>query len=195
MWIQAEHTGEHPQIMCSVFKETTMSLLLSPPPLHQRQHALMTQRVRAWGAGGGMRGGLPLRFSSPLLANCEILAQLLRFQVSVSSFVKQGKLFPPFGVIGDIHNSFHQENPVPLVTHVCNRPPLISGLDILLFPCLCSWAVKKQKNLLELIIENEPLSPPLDYSHDHMALRNRMAPEEGSSEREEEKQWVGRGGC
>lgn len=122
------------------------------------------------GRGGG---GLPLRFSSPLLANCEILAQLLRFQVSVSSFVKQGKLFPPFRVVGDINNGFHRESPVPLVTHVFNRPPLISVLYILLFPCLCSWAIKKQKNLLELIMENEPLPPPLDY--DHMALRNLMA--------------------
>lgn len=42
-------------------------------------------------------------------------------------------------------------------------------------------------------MENEPLSPPLDYSHDHMALRNRMALEEGSLERGEEKQWVEEG--
>lgn len=56
------------------------------------------------GCRGWSWGGLPLRFSSPLLANCEILAQLLRFQVSVSSFVKQGKLFPPFRVVGDINN-------------------------------------------------------------------------------------------
>lgn len=76
---------------------------------------------------------------------------------------------------------------MPLVTHVCNRPPLISVLYVLLFPCLWSWAVKKQKNLLELIMENEPLSPPLDYSQDHMALRNLMALEEGSSELGEEK--------
>lgn len=59
MWIQAERTEEHPQIMCSMFKETTVSLRSPPPPFHQRQHAMM---VGEWAWGDQC-----LRFKSGLL--------------------------------------------------------------------------------------------------------------------------------
>ena len=45
---------------------------------------------------------------APLLANREILDTFLAFQVSISSFVKEDKLFPPFKVIVSSDDSFHQ---------------------------------------------------------------------------------------
>lgn len=83
MWIQAERTGEHPQIMCSVFKETTVSVSSPPPQFHQRQHAMM---IGEWAAGGGSVS--EVQVWAPLLANRVILGKFLAFQVSVSLFVK-----------------------------------------------------------------------------------------------------------
>ena len=62
MWIQAEHTGEHPQIMCSAFKETTMSLLLSSTPTSAK--AACYEGTRNMGLGGRQRP----RFNPPWLA-------------------------------------------------------------------------------------------------------------------------------
>lgn len=78
MWIQAEQTGEHPQITCSVFKETTISLLLSPTPSSPK--AACYDDRRSMGLGKSMS---EVRVLAPLYANCEILDKLLGFEVSV----------------------------------------------------------------------------------------------------------------
>lgn len=69
-------------------------------------------------------------------------------QVSVSSFVKRGKLFP-------LSESLEILTIVSIGRTRCHwwhmyliGPLWFSVLYILLFPCLCSWTIKKQKNLL-----------------------------------------------
>lgn len=59
------------------------------------------------GPGGSVS---EVQVSAPPLANSEILDKLLGFQVSVSSFAKQGKLFPPLRVVMNINNSSHWES-------------------------------------------------------------------------------------
>lgn len=73
MWIQAERTGEHPQIMCSVFKETTVSV--APPSPRFTKGSILWEE-NGFGGGGSVS---EVQVWAPLLANCEILDKFLAF--------------------------------------------------------------------------------------------------------------------